>query len=114
MRVCSLDDAHARNSSHRRWSLPSGCSSAAAGLGLGNRRAAQRVARLVVDLGGALAKGVAVLEDGVDLPRAVRAVDPDLVLLREATGAGLLDGVDALVGESLLVGPDGVAVLDLE
>ena len=34
-------------------------------------------------------KRIAVLEHGVDLPGAVGAVDPDLVLLGEATGAAL-------------------------
>src|SRR5688500_16642845 len=77
--------------------------SAAALLRLGDRRTAQRVGG-VLHVGRRPAEGLGVLEDGVDLPRAVGPVDPHLVLPGEATGPVLLDGGHALVAQAGLGG----------
>src|SRR4051794_28946536 len=59
----------------------------------------------------------AVLEHGVDLPALAvrRALHPELVLLRVATGrSALVDGGQAGVGKPGLLGVDDVGRLDLD
>lgn len=75
------------------WREPSGSTrttpstSAAARFGFRDGGAAERVGTPVVHLGRGYAEAVAVTESGVDLPGTIGAVDPDLVLHGEATGA---------------------------